>query len=76
MARIARAKGDNPNKSEEDTMKDLDKAVLNKDNLDKAVIMLEDYEKYLKAIEKSNVKKQNKFRKKEKCRSSKINNIP
>ncbi|MNJ00600.1 hypothetical protein D3C73_1599680 [compost metagenome] len=52
MARIARAKGDNPNKSEEAIMKDLDKAVLNKDNLDKAIIMLEDYERYLKAVEK------------------------
>ncbi|MNH42891.1 hypothetical protein D3C79_1046810 [compost metagenome] len=52
MARIARAKGDIPNKSEESIMKDLDKAVLNKDNLDKAIIMLEDYEKYLKAVEK------------------------
>lgn len=52
MARIARAQGDKPNKSEEAIMKDLDKAVLNKDNLDKAIIMLEDYEKYLKAVEK------------------------
>lgn len=52
MTRIARAQGDNPNKSEEVIMKDLDKAVLNKDNLDKAIIMLEDYEKYLKAVEK------------------------
>lgn len=52
MARIARAKGDNPNKSEEATMKDLDKAVLDKDNLNKALVMLEDYENYLKVVEK------------------------
>ncbi|MGR6906142.1 LPD38 domain-containing protein [Lysinibacillus sp. BSL11] len=61
MARIARAQGDKSNKSEEAIMKDLDKAVLNKDNLDKAIIMLEDYEKYLKAVEKEQRKEAKKL---------------
>lgn len=66
MTRIARAQGDNPKKSEEDIIKDLDKAVLNKDNLDKAIIMLEDYEKYLKAVEKEQRQEAKKLQKEQK----------